>query len=94
MTKKKGKKTEEGNVIQNYNLTIKEQAKELAKQSPDVRKLIPYRVDEKTVIYFKPGTPLEKIQQRIEIYKKSLLNATGDLLFFDGSQRSANTSKS
>jgi len=89
MTKSKGKTDK----IVSYNMSLREQAKELSKNSPDVRKLIPYKVDERTTIYFKPGTSLEKIQQRIDIYKKSLLNATGDLLFFDGSQRSESPTK-
>ena len=91
--RKKPKDLEEtgsGTAMKNYNLTMREQAQELAKQSPDTSKLIAYNVDDRTTIYFKPGTSVEKIKQRIELYKKSLLDAEGRIFYFDGEVKNAN----
>lgn len=79
-----------GNNIKTYNLTMREQAQELAKNSPDTSKLLAYNVDDRTTIYFKPGTSVEKIKQRIELYKKSLLDAEGRIFYFDGEVKNAN----
>jgi hypothetical protein len=39
--------------------------------SPDTSKMIGVRLDKDTMIYFKPGTSQEKIEERMKLYKKS-----------------------
>lgn len=68
------------NSITNDKLSSKEKAKELAKKSPNLSDLIPYKIDDKTTIYFKPTVKSAVINKKLELYKKSLENVTGTIL--------------
>lgn len=72
------------NSITDENERLKKKAKELSKQSPDITKLVGYKLDEKTTIYFKPGISQAKIKKKLELYKKSLTHASESFLITFG----------
>jgi len=45
--------------------------KALQFKSPDTSKLEAIQFDKNTIVYFKKGTPKEKIKRKLEIYKNS-----------------------
>jgi hypothetical protein len=49
-------------------------------KSPNINKMVGVVIDEKTTIYFKPGTPIEKINRKVELYKKSLEKSTSNIV--------------
>jgi len=49
-------------------------------QSPNLNKMVGVIIDERTTVYFKPGTPIEKINRKVELYKKSLEKATSNIV--------------
>lgn len=72
------------NSIKEENERLKKVAKELSKKSPDITKLVGYKLDEKTTIYFKPGTSKAKIKKKLELYKKSLTHDSGSFIITFG----------
>ena len=49
-------------------------------KSPDLSKMVGVIVDERTTIYFKIGTPVEKIKRKVELYKKALAKSTNNIV--------------
>jgi len=49
-------------------------------KSPNINKMVGVVLDEKTTVYFKPGTPIEKINRKIELYKKALQKSTSNIV--------------
>jgi hypothetical protein len=62
-----------------------EEREKLLKLSPDTKKLIGYRVDEKTMLYFKKSVPLERVKEKIALYKKSLTRSSDQVIIFHNS---------
>lgn len=49
-------------------------------ESPNINKMVGVIIDERTTVYFKPGTPIEKINRKVELYKKSLEKSTANIV--------------
>jgi hypothetical protein len=49
-------------------------------KSPNINKMVGVVIDDRTTVYFKPGTPIEKINRKVELYKKSLEKSTVNIV--------------
>lgn len=67
------------NNLQEDKYNAKKQAKLLALNSPDTSNMIEIILDSRTTVYYKVGTPIEKINSRVEAHKKKLCTPTVEL---------------
>jgi len=51
-------------------------------KSPDTRKMIGHKADDKTMIYFNKKLPLEEVKRRLALYKKSLTRSSDQIVIF------------
>lgn len=55
-------------------------------KSPNTKKMIGYRADDKTIIYFNKKLPLEEIKRRLALYKKSLAKSSDQIVIFQNEE--------